>query len=134
VLKKLEHVGIAVADLDEAVEMYRTALEMEPDEIVDVPERGMKIAFFTLGQVQLELLASTREGSNIAAFLEKRGPGLHHLAFLVDDVAASLERLREKGVRLIDEEPKLGGRGNRIAFLHPKALGGVLVELCEECE
>ena len=94
----------------------------------------MKIAFFTLGQVQLELLASTREGSNIAAFLEKRGPGLHHLAFLVDDVAASLERLREKGVRLIDEEPKLGGRGNRIAFLHPKALGGVLVELCEECE
>ncbi len=133
-LKKLEHVGIAVADLDEAVGMYRTALGMEPDEIVDVPERGMKIAFFTLGQVQLELLASTREDSNIANFLEKRGPGMHHLAFLVDDVAAALERLKEKGIRLIDEQPKRGGRGNRIAFLHPKAMGGVLVELCEECE
>ena len=133
-LKKLEHVGIAVADLDAAVEMYRTALEIEPDEIVDVPERGMRIAFFTIGEVQLELLASTREGSNIANFLEKRGPGLHHLAFLVDDVAAALERLKEKGVSLVDETPKRGGRGNRIAFLHPKALGGVLVELCEECE
>jgi methylmalonyl-CoA epimerase len=134
VLKKLEHVGIAVADLDEAVRMYRTALELEPDEIVDVPERGMRIAFFTLGQVQLELLASTRENSDVAAFLEKRGPGLHHLAFLVDDVAAALEHLKEQGVRLVDEQPKRGGRGNRIAFLHPRALGGVLVELCEECE
>jgi len=133
VLKKLEHVGIAVADLDEAVGMYRTALGMEPDEIVDVPERGMRIAFFTLGEIQLELLASTREDSNIARFLETRGPGMHHLAFLVDDVADALERLREQGVRLIDEQPKRGGRGNRIAFLHPKALGGVLVELCEEC-
>ena len=132
-LKKLEHVGIAVADLDEAVGMYRTALGMEPDEIVDVPERGMRIAFFTLGEIQLELLASTREDSNIARFLETRGPGMHHLAFLVDDVADALERLREQGVRLIDEQPKRGGRGNRIAFLHPKALGGVLVELCEEC-
>lgn len=133
-LKKLEHIGIAVADLDQAVEMYRTALEMEPDEIVDVPERGMRIAFFTLGQVQLELLASTREDSQIASFLEKRGPGLHHLAFLVDDVAAALQHLKEKGVSLVDETPKRGGRGNRIAFLHPKAMGGVLVELCEECE
>ena len=133
-LKKLEHVGIAVADLDEAVRMYRTVLGMEPDEIVDVPERGMRIAFFTLGEVQLELLASTREDSNIAGFLEKRGPGMHHLAFLVDDVAAALERLKEKGVQLIDVEPKRGGRGNRIAFLHPRAMGGVLVELCEECE
>jgi methylmalonyl-CoA epimerase len=132
VLKKLEHVGIAVADLDAAVRMYRTALELEPDEIVDVPERSMRIAFFTLGQVQLELLAGTREDSDVARFLEKRGPGLHHLAFLVDDVAVALEHLKEQGVRLIDEEPKRGGRGNRIAFLHPEALGGVLVELCEE--
>jgi len=131
-LKKLEHVGIAVADLDEAVKMYRTALEMEPDEIVDVPERGMRIAFFTLGGVQLELLGSTREDSNIANFLEKRGPGLHHLAFAVADVAAALRRLKEKGVRLVDDQPKRGGRGNRIAFLHPQAMGGVLVELCEE--
>jgi methylmalonyl-CoA/ethylmalonyl-CoA epimerase len=134
VLKKLEHVGIAVADLDEAVNMYRTVLGMEPDEIVDVPERGMRIAFFTLGEVQLELLASTGEDSNIAKFLARRGPGMHHLAFLVDDVAAALERLKERGVQLIDEEPKRGGRGNRIAFLHPRAMGGVLVELCEECE
>lgn len=133
-LKKLEHVGIAVADLDEAVNMYRTVLGMEPDEIVDVPERGMRIAFFTLGEVQLELLASTGEDSNIAKFLARRGPGMHHLAFLVDDVAAALERLKERGVQLIDEEPKRGGRGNRIAFLHPRAMGGVLVELCEECE
>jgi len=131
-VKKLEHVGIAVADLDEAVRMYRTSLEMEPDEIVEVPDRGLRIAFFTLGDVQLELLGSTREDSNIAAFLEKRGPGLHHLAFLVDDVAAALEGLKEKGVRLVDDQPRRGGRGNRIAFLHPQAMGGVLVELCEE--
>jgi len=132
VLKKLEHVGIAVEDLDEALKMYREALGLEPDEVLEVPERGMKIAFFTIGETQLELLASTREGSDIGTFLEKRGPGMHHLAFLVDDVAAALEGLKDKGVRLIDEQPKRGGRGNKIAFLHPKAMGGVLVELCEE--
>lgn len=133
-LKKLEHVGIAVSDLDEVLRMYGEVLGLEPDQILEVPERGMKIAFFTLGDVQLELLASTREGSDIGNFLEKRGPGLHHLAFLVDDVAAALVGLKNKGVRLIDEEPKRGGRGNRIAFLHPKATGGVLVELCEGLE
>jgi methylmalonyl-CoA/ethylmalonyl-CoA epimerase len=130
-LKKLEHIGIAVADLDAALEMYRQALEMEPDEVLDVPDRGMKIAFFTVGETQLELLASTRPGSDIDNFLKKRGPGMHHLAFGVDDVAAALKGLKAKGVQLIDEEPKRGGRGNRIAFLHPKATGGVLVELCE---
>jgi methylmalonyl-CoA/ethylmalonyl-CoA epimerase len=134
VLKKLEHVGIAVEDLDQALEVYREALGLAPDEVLEVPERGMKIAFFTLGDVQLELLASTREGSDIGNFLEKRGPGLHHLAFLVDDVAVALGHLKEKGVQLIDETPKRGGRGNRIAFLHPKATGGVLMELCEKHE
>jgi len=133
-LKKLEHIGIAVADLEAALGMYRQALGLEPDQVLEVPERGMKIAFFTIGETQLELLASTRQGSDIGNFLEKRGPGMHHLAFLVDDVAAALESLKEKGVRLIDEEPKKGGRGNKIAFLHPKATGGVLVELCEEHE
>ncbi|MFC1683640.1 methylmalonyl-CoA epimerase [Candidatus Zixiibacteriota bacterium] len=133
-LKKLEHIGIAVADLDAAVGMYRDALGLEPDQVLEVPERGMKIAFFTIGEIQLELLASSRQGSDIGNFLEKRGPGMHHLAFLVDDVAAALENLKEKGVRLIDEEPKRGGRGNKIAFLHPKATGGVLVELCEGYE
>jgi methylmalonyl-CoA epimerase len=134
VLRKLEHVGIAVEDLDEALGLYQEALGLRPDEILEVPERGMKIAFFTLGEVQLELLASTREGSDIGNFLHRRGPGLHHLAFLVDDVAEALQGLKEKGVRLVDEMPKRGGRGNRIAFLHPKALGGVLVELCEKHE
>ena len=131
-LKKLEHVGIAVEDLDQALEVYQEALGLAPDEVLEVPERGMKIAFFTLGDVQLELLASTREGSDIGNFLEKRGPGLHHLAFLVDDVAAALGHLKEKGVQLIDETPKRGGRGNRIAFVHPKSIGEVLVELCEK--
>ena len=94
----------------------------------------MKLAFFTLGDLQLELLASTRESSDIAKFLLKRGPGRHHLAFLVDDVAAALSRLKEMGVQLVDETPKRGGRGTKIAFLHPKATGGVLVELCEAHE
>jgi methylmalonyl-CoA/ethylmalonyl-CoA epimerase len=133
-LKKLEHVGIAVADLDQALEVYQETLGLAPDEILEVPERGMRIAFFTLGDVQLELLAGTREGNDIGNFLEKRGPGLHHLAFLVDDVAAALDRLKEKDIRLIDETPKRGGRGNRIAFLHPKSTGGVLIELCEAHE
>lgn len=133
-LKKLEHVGIAVEDLDKVMGVYQEALGLKPDEVLEVPERGMKIAFFTLGQVQLELLASTREGSDIASFLQKRGPGLHHLAFQVDDVAEALSRLKEKGVRLVDETPKRGGRGNKIAFVHPKSTGGVLVELCEAHE
>lgn len=133
-LKKLEHVGIAVDDLDGALKVYQEALGLEVDEVLEVSERGMKIAFFTLGDVQLELLASTREGSDIGNFLEKRGPGLHHLAFLVDDVGKALQQLREKGVRLVDETPRLGGRGNKIAFVHPKSTGGVLVELCEAHE
>ncbi|MCK4271894.1 methylmalonyl-CoA epimerase [bacterium] len=131
-LKKLDHVGIAVEDLDEALKMYRDALGLVPDEILEVPERGLRIAFFTLGNMQLELLTSTDERGDIASFLKRNGPGLHHLAFLVEDVAESLRRLSEKGVRLIDEMPRRGGRGNKIGFLDPRAMGGILVELCEE--
>jgi methylmalonyl-CoA epimerase len=134
VLKKLEHVGIAVSDLDEALKFYREALGLDPDEVLEVPERGMKIAFFTVGDVQLELLASTDQEGDIAHFLQKRGPGLHHLAFLVDDAQVTLERLKEKGIQLVDEIPKRGARGNKIAFLHPKGTGGVLIELCESHE
>jgi methylmalonyl-CoA epimerase len=134
VLKKLEHVGIVVEDLDAAVKLYEQTFGLAVDETVEIPERGMKIAFFTLGDLQLELLASTRESSDIAKFLLKHGPGLHHLAFLVDDVAAALNRLKEKSVQLVDETPKSGGRGNKIAFVHPKSTGGVLVELCEAHE
>jgi methylmalonyl-CoA epimerase len=127
-------VGIAVSDLDAALKVYRQTFGLSPDQVIDVPQRGMKIAFLTVGDMQLELLASTRPGSDIDDFIQRHGPGLHHLAFQVDDVARSLADLKEKGIPLADEIPRRGGRGNRIAFLHPESTAGVLVELCEAHE
>ena len=131
-VKKIAHIGIAVPDLESALELYRDRLGLALEEITEMPERGLKIAFLRAGEVLVELLAPLSEQSQISRFLEKRGPGIHHICFEVDDIRAKLQKLEAEGVRLIDREPSLGAEGYPVAFLHPKATGGVLMELLEE--
>jgi methylmalonyl-CoA/ethylmalonyl-CoA epimerase len=126
---RIAHVGIAVRDLDAIVPFYRDVLGM-PDVPLDDAD-GARIAGLAAGESLVELLEAESPGSPIAKFVEKRGPGIHHICFAVDDLDATLDRCRAAGVRLIDEAPRLGAEGKRIAFLHPSATAGVLVELSE---
>ncbi|MCK4342494.1 MAG: methylmalonyl-CoA epimerase [Phycisphaerae bacterium] len=128
---KIDHFGIAVQSIEEASRFYRDALGLEPGGIEEVPEQKVRVAFFPLGEVRIELLEPTAADSPIARFLEKRGPGLHHVAYLVDDLPATLAALKSAGVRLIDETPRAGAHGMKIAFAHPKSTAGVLTEFCQ---
>lgn len=130
-ISHIEHLGIAVKDLDSAIKYYEEVLGLKCYSIEEVADQKVRTAFFKVGQTKLELLEATSEDSTIAGFIEKRGEGIHHLAFCVDDVAKSLGDAEEKGVRLIDKAPRKGAEGLNIAFLHPKSTGGVLTELCE---
>ncbi len=125
----LDHVGIAVADLDTAVKFYRDALGLEILPPEEVPSQKVRAHFIPLGRSALELLEATSAESPIARFLEKRGPGIHHVTLGVEDVGAALAELRARGVRLIDQVPRPGAEGALVAFIHPSAAGGVLVEL-----
>jgi methylmalonyl-CoA/ethylmalonyl-CoA epimerase len=127
---RIAHLGIAVRALAETMPFYRDVLGM-PEVPLDDAD-GARIAGLRAGESLVELLEAAEPGSPIAKFIEKRGPGIHHICFVVDDLAAALERCRGAGVRLIDETPRVGAEGKRIAFLHPSATGGVLVELTEE--
>ena len=127
----IDHVGIAVDDLEAAVDRYRRSLGIEPTHRERVEEQGVDEVLFPLGGSSVQLLGALGPETPVGTFLAKRGPGVHHVAYLVDDVAAELERLRADGVRLIDEAPRRGSRGTSIAFVHPKDLEGVLVELVE---
>jgi methylmalonyl-CoA/ethylmalonyl-CoA epimerase len=133
--ERINHLGIAVRSLDEHRAYYETTLGAVFEGIEEVPEQKVRVAFYTVGpagaEVRLELLEPTAPDSPIAAFLEKRGEGLHHVAYTVRDLDGRLAALREAGVRLIDQAPRNGAHGVRIAFLHPKSTGGVLTELCE---
>lgn len=127
-IKKIDHIGVAVNDLNEAVRQYeRLGLKCARRERLE--EMGLEIAFFPIGESRIELMAALRENTAIARFLVKRGPGLHHICFGVDDVAVSLKECIQKGIVAIDQEPYVGGEGRRVAFLHPKSFSGVLVEL-----
>ena len=126
---RIAHVGIAVRALDEMRSFYRDVLGM-PEVPLDDAD-GARIAGLAAGESLVELLEPEQPGSPIARFIEKRGPGIHHICFAVDDLDAALARCREAGLRLIDETPRIGAEGKRIAFLHPSATGGVLVELTE---
>lgn len=132
----VDHVGIAVNDLDEALLLYRDLLGLELERIEEVPQENVRVAFLKLdregGRGHLELLAPMSDEGAIAGFIAKRGPGLHHLAVAADDIGEVLARSRAAGVRLIDETPRIGAGGKRIAFLHPKSGGGVLIEVCGE--
>ena len=129
--KKISHIGIAVESIEQALPFYRDVLglEYEGEEVVE--EQKVKVAFLVIGESRIELLEPTAADSPVARFLEKNGPGIHHLAYQVDGLEGRLASLKGQGVRLIDESPRLGAHHSRIAFLHPKASGGVLTELCE---
>ena len=127
----IDHVGLAVADLDAATAFYQRLLGVPPGHREEVPPDGVTAVFFDLGPSSLELLGSTRADSSVARFLERRGEGLHHLAYRVSDIEAELASWRGRGAELIDEHPRQGARGRRVAFIHPKSAGGVLTELCQ---
>ena len=130
-VKSLNHIGIAVGSIDEQKPFYEDSLGMEFEGLEDVPSQKVRVAFFRVGDLRIELLEPTDPESPISKFLEKRGPGLHHLAFAVDDIQARIAEFQESGIRMIDSEPRQGAHHMQIAFLHPKSSFGVLTELCE---
>jgi methylmalonyl-CoA epimerase len=125
----LDHIGIAVGDLAQALAFYRDALGLEVETSEEVPSQRVRAHFVPVGDATLELLEPTAPDSPIAAFVAKRGPGIHHITLRVDDIHATLARLTARGVRLIDEQPRPGAEGALIAFVHPASTHGVLVEL-----
>src|SRR5205085_5717189 len=128
---KIEHIGIATHTLDDALQFWRDALGLEVVDIEEVAEKGVRVAMLPLGEPRIELLEPTGADSPVAKFLEKRGQGIHHIAVRVDDIRATLQRLKEQGARLIDESPRVGAGNCLVAFIHPSSANGVLVELVE---
>ena len=129
-LKKINHIAVVVSDLEDSLKFWRDALEIELDHIEDVPSQKAKVAFLPIGDSEIELVKPTSDDSGAAKFLAERGGGMHHLCFEVDDIASMLADLKTKGVRLINEEP-IVLPGRKMAFIHPKSTGGVLIELYE---
>ena len=127
----IDHVGIAVGDLEASVELYRRTLGVEPAHRERVEDQGVEEVLFAVGTSFIQLLGALGGDTPVGRFLATRGPGVHHVAYRVDDVAASLARLRGQGVRLVDEVPRRGSRDTLIAFVHPKEMGGVLIELVQ---
>lgn len=130
-VRKVDHVGIAVSNLDEAIKLYKDVLGLELHGVEVVEEQKVKVAFLPVGDTEVELLESTSPEGPIARYIEAKGQGIQHIAFQVDDIEAALEEMKSKGMRLIDEKPRYGAGGAKIAFLHPKSTNGVLIELCE---
>ncbi len=133
-MKRIEHIGIAVKDLDAANQIYKAVTGVEHYKTETVESEGVSTSFFKVGESKIELLAATKPDSPIAKFIEKRGEGIHHIAFYVDDIIAEIERLKAEGFRLLNEEPKPGADNKLVAFMHPKDANGVLVELCQDKE
>ncbi len=125
----LDHIGIAVRDLETALAFYRDALGLEVGEVEEVPSQRVKAPFLPVGETALELLEATSADSPIARSIDRRGPGVHHITLKVDDIRQALEHLRTRGVRLVDDTPRPGAGGSLVAFIHPSAADGVLVEL-----
>ena len=130
-VNKIDHIGIAVKNLDETLKFYEEVLGIKCIGTEVVEEQKVKTAFLPIGDTEVELLEATDEDSPIAKFIEKRGEGIQHIAYRVDDIEKALEEVKAKGIRLIDEKPRKGAGGAKIAFLHPKSTYGVLIELCE---
>lgn len=129
--KKINHIGIAVKNIEVSLPLYRDVLGMKFEGSEEVADQKVRVAFLCVGESRIELLEPTSPDSAVAKFLEKNGEGIHHIAYEVDDVEAALAELRAKEVRLVDQTPRGGAHGTRIAFLHPKSTGGVLTELCQ---
>jgi methylmalonyl-CoA epimerase len=131
-LTQIDHVGIAVPDLDAAVERYTLVFGLQPVHRERVEDQGVEEVLFAAGDSFIQLLGALGPDTPVGRFLERRGPGVHHLGYRVQDVELALGDLRANGIRLIDEQPRAGSRGTRIAFVHPKDMGGVLVELVQQ--
>jgi methylmalonyl-CoA/ethylmalonyl-CoA epimerase len=127
----IDHIGIAVKSIDEALAFWQGSLGIQCTGVEEVEEQKVKTAFLPVGDTEVELLEPTSGESPVAKFMEKRGEGIHHLAIRVENLEAALAELKEKGIRLIDEKPRYGAGGAKIAFVHPKSTGGVLLELSE---
>jgi len=131
-IRKIEHIGIAVKDMEKARKTYEDLLDEEAYKVESVSSEGVDTLFFKTGESKIELLSATQDDSPIAKFIAKKGEGMHHIAFDVDDIEAEINRLQEKGFQLLNKEPKNGADNKLIAFLHPKSSHGVLVELCQD--
>ena len=128
---KIDHIGIATNGIDDAARFYIESLGLQIEHVEDVASQKVRVAMLPLGESRVELLEPTSDDSPISKFLAKRGPGIHHIAVRVQDIRASLAELKEKGARLIDEQPRTGAGGCLVAFIHPSSTGGVLLELVE---
>ncbi len=131
-INKIEHIGIAVKDLEASLEIYRNLLGVDCYKTEAVDSEHVITAFFKCGESKIELLKSTNEEGPIAKFIEKKGEGIHHIAFSVEDIRAEVKRLKEQGFEVLNEEPKKGADNKWVVFLHPKSSSGVLVELCQD--
>ncbi|MBW2961597.1 methylmalonyl-CoA epimerase [Mesonia aestuariivivens] len=130
-MKKIEHIGIAVKNLSEANALYSKLLGTEPYKEEAVESEGVITSFFKIGETKIELLAATSEESTISKYIEKRGEGIHHIAFYVDDIESEVTRLQAEGFKILNTTPKKGADQKKVVFLHPKSTTGVLIELCE---
>ena len=128
---RIDHIGVAVSSIEDSIGLYAGAFEMAEQHRETVEEQGVKAVLLEVGEGHVELIEPLSPESSVAKFIERNGEGLHHVAYQTDDIEAALEKVRAAGLRLIDEQPRVGIRGSRVAFLHPKATGGVLTELVE---
>lgn len=131
-MDKIEHIGIAVKDLEKSNQLFTALLGKAPYKMEEVISEGVKTSFFKTGSNKIELLETTNENSTIAKFINKNGEGVHHIAFAVKDIASEIIRLKKEGFTVLNDEPKKGADNKLIAFLHPKTTNGVLIELCQE--
>lgn len=131
-LTKIDHIGVAVKSLEEALPFYRDNLSMEFKGTEEVAEQKVRVAMLQIGESKIELLEPTAADSPVARFIDKNGPGIHHIAYQVNDIESAIGKLMAEGARMIDEQPRNGAHGSRIAFVHPKSSNGVLTEICQE--
>lgn len=131
-MNKIEHIGIAVKNINDSNDVYASLLGVSHYKMEEVLSEGVKTSFFKTGENKIELLEATNENSPIAKFIEKRGEGIHHIAFAVNDIETEMQRLKKEGFKLLNETPKKGADNKLVAFVHPKSANGVLVELCQE--
>ncbi len=132
--RKISHIGIAVKSIKESEGLYRDLLDLEFDGTETVEEQGVKVAFYIAGEVRIELLEPLSENSPVAKFIEKKGEGIHHVAFDSEDTEKEIQKFNDKGIRMIDNKPRNGAHHSIIAFVHPKSTSGVLLELCQKNE
>jgi methylmalonyl-CoA epimerase len=133
-MKKIDHIGVAVENMNEAMKLYSESLGLEIERTEEVKEQKVKVALIPVGESRIELIESTDPNGLIAKFIKSRGEGIHHIALEVDHIEDALQKLKERGAQLIDEKPRIGAHKMKIAFLHPKSTKGVLLELCEKQE